>query len=355
MSQTKNIKENLLPPLWILVLLVATLLIWIISELQEIVILVVISFIAAYLIEPILNKLEKHNISRPIGFFIIVGTGLILLGLLFITVFPVLQKEFSQLIDNFPHYLEVARERIDPWYQKLLGMLGADIQTKATESLPNLAKDIVPEVISRVKSTILQGYSITLALVNLALLPFMIFYISMNFKDYPVLFYKIFPQKQRKNVQAIVGEIDTFVSGFIRGQIIICFCLFILYAVGLGFVGVDLWFLLAVIAGFGNLIPYLGSVVGIILASIMALITFGDTQHLFYVWGVFAVVQFLEGIFITPKIIGEKTGLSPVTVIIAIFAGGKLFGLLGIFLAVPGAAIVRVLFRYFHTWLLSKV
>ncbi len=350
-----SIKENILPPLWILVLLVTALIFWLVSELREIVFLVVISFIVAYLIEPILIRLEENKISRPIGFFIIVGVTLILFALLFVTVFPVLQKEFWQLMDNFPHYLEVARLRIDPLYQKILEKFGADIQNKATESLPNLAKDILPEIFSRVQSTILQGYSITLALVNLALLPFMIFYISMNFKDYPVLFYKIFPQKQRKTVQAIVGEIDTFVSGFIRGQILICFCLFILYAVGLGFVGVDLWFLLAVIAGFGNLIPYLGSVVGIILASLMALITFGDTHHLFYVWGVFAGVQFLEGIFITPKIIGEKTGLSPVTVIIAIFAGGKLFGLLGIFLAVPGAAIVRVLFRYFHGWLLSKV
>jgi predicted PurR-regulated permease PerM len=94
--------------------------------------------------------------------------------------------------------------------------------------------------------------------------------------------------------------------------------------------------------------------IGIVLSSIMALITFGDFTHVLYVWGIYGGIQFIEGTFITPKILGDKVGLSPLAIIIAIFAGGKLFGLVGIFLAVPGATVVRVLFNEFHVWLEAK-
>jgi predicted PurR-regulated permease PerM len=117
---------------------------------------------------------------------------------------------------------------------------------------------------------------------------------------------------------------------------------------------VELWFLLALIAGFGNLIPYLGFLTGIVLSSIMALVTFGDTEHLVQVLILFGIVQALEGTLITPRIVGNKVGLSPLAVILAIFAGGKLFGLLGVFLAVPVAAALRVIWRYLHRWLISR-
>jgi predicted PurR-regulated permease PerM len=124
----------------------------------------------------------------------------------------------------------------------------------------------------------------------------------------------------------------------------------VLYAIGLGLVGVDLWLLLAAIAGFGNMVPYLGTAVGLTLSCIMAVVTFGDVPHIAWVLVVFAVVQFLEGMIITPRIMGESVGLSPLVIILSLFAGGQLFGLLGIFLAIPAAATLRVLARYSYRW-----
>ena len=102
------------------------------------------------------------------------------------------------------------------------------------------------------------------------------------------------------------------------------------------------------------MIPYLGTIVGIVLSSIMALVTFGDFSHLLAVWILFAVIQFLEGSFITPKVVGDKVGLSPLVVILALFAGGSLFGLIGIMLAVPGAATFRILLRELLEWISDK-
>jgi predicted PurR-regulated permease PerM len=147
-------------------------------------------------------------------------------------------------------------------------------------------------------------------------------------------------------VELIFREIDGYVSSFVRGQFLVCTVLFALYALGLWIVGVDLWLLLAVITGFGNLVPYVGFLSGIVISSLMALVTFGDMLHVVYVWLVFAIVQALEGTIVTPRILGGSVGLSPLVIILALFAGGQLAGLLGIFLAVPAAAAFRVLVRH---------
>ena len=118
--------------------------------------------------------------------------------------------------------------------------------------------------------------------------------------------------------------------------------------------GVDLWLLLAAISGFGNIIPYLGFIIGILLSSLMALVTFGDFTHVLWVWGVYAIVQALEGTVITPRVLGESLGLSPLVIILALFAGGQLFGLLGIFLAVPTAAALRVVVRHSYMWAFNR-
>jgi predicted PurR-regulated permease PerM len=155
-------------------------------------------------------------------------------------------------------------------------------------------------------------------------------------------------------VGEIFKEIDGYVSSFVRGQIIVCAVLFVLYTIGLGILGVDLWLLLAAISGFGNIIPYAGFLVGIVLSSLLTLVTFGDLVHLLWLWGIYAVVQFLEGTFITPRILGESVGLSPLMVILALFAGGQLFGLLGIFLAVPAAAVLKVLGKHSYGWVMHR-
>jgi predicted PurR-regulated permease PerM len=132
-------------------------------------------------------------------------------------------------------------------------------------------------------------------------------------------------------------------SAFVKGQFIVCTILFTIYACGLGLLRIELWFLIAFIAGYGNFIPYFGFVSGILLATLMTMVTYGDFLHLLLTWSVFGFAQLLEGSFITPKIVGDSVGLSPLVIMLALVAGGTLFGLLGICLAIPLAAIIKVL------------
>ena len=214
--------------------------------------------------------------------------------------------------------------------------------------------EIGQQVLAGAGSALLAGYSIALAFVNLLILPFIIYYLAVDFRNIHSRFLLVFPFLMRERVAAIGHDIDRYVSAYFRGQLTVGLILSAMYAAGLAMVGVELWFLLALIAGLGNLIPYVGFFLGIVLSSVMALVTFGDLSHLLLVWLVFLVVQVLEGTVITPRIVGSQVGLSPLVVILALVAGGSLFGLLGIFLAVPVVAIMRVLGEHFYGWLREK-
>jgi predicted PurR-regulated permease PerM len=229
-----------------------------------------------------------------------------------------------------------------------------DIKGSILAIASSISGDTLKNIGRGVLSTLLSGYSGALAIFNLLLLPFIIFYISVDLPQIHGFFHALFPITKRSKVARVCTEIDGYVSSFVRGQAIVCTVLFILYALGLGFVGVDLWLLLAAITGFGNMVPYLGTAIGLFFSCIMAVVTFGDLSHAVWVLAVFAVVQFLEGMVITPRIMGESIGLSPLVIILSLFAGGQLFGLLGIFLAIPAAATLRVLARHSYRWALES-
>ncbi len=152
----------------------------------------------------------------------------------------------------------------------------------------------------------------------------------------------LFPLSKREQAISLLSKINNNLHLFLRGQLIICLILSLIYSIGLTIAGIPLSFLIGFIAGFGNLIPYVGTGTGIILASVLALFEFHDLKHLLSVFIVFGVGQMLEGTVITPRIMGKGLGLSPVMVILSILICSQLLGFLGLLLAVPIASIVKV-------------
>lgn len=356
-------KESFLPPLWVLTSATIVGLVWLAVQLKELVVLLVIGYFIAYAIDPILSKLERKGVSRGLGFSIVCAVLLGLLVLLGVTAIPTIIDEFHKLTANLSRYVEIGRERLGPYWDKIAALLPlpSDEEQDITDTiarLPQMISEVNGEAVKRVLAaiggTLMQGYNRALALVNIALLPFIVYYLAMDLPRIHSFAVGLVPLTKRSKFVSMFREIDTYVSAFVRGQAIVCTILFVLYAIGLGLVGVDLWLLLAAISGFGNIIPYVGFLSGIILSSLMALVTFGDAVHLLWVWAVYAIVQALEGTFITPRIMGESVGLSPLVIILALFAGGQLFGLLGIFLAVPAAAVIRVLARSSYQWVIAR-
>lgn len=356
-------KESLLPPLWVLSSGAVVGAVWFAIQVKELVSLLVIGYFVAYAIDPILSVGQKRGLSRPVGFALMCVVMIVALAVLGMTAVPAIIEEFGRLLSNLQHYVEIGRQKLGPlWDQIGQSVPFLDIFHQDAEhvfaSVPDLLKSIngesVKNVLGTIGNTLLSGYSRALTLVNIALLPFIVYYLAVDLPHIHSFFLGLVPVTKRTKVTSVVSEIDTYVSAFVRGQAIVCCVLFVLYAIGLWLVGVDLWLLLAAISGFGNIIPYVGFISGILLSSLMALVTFGDVSHLLWVWGVYAIVQALEGTFITPKILGDSVGLSPLVIILSLFVGGQLFGLLGVFLAVPAAAALRVLARSSYQWVMTR-
>ena len=154
------------------------------------------------------------------------------------------------------------------------------------------------------------------------------------------------PQKHKQNVVDGMQAVDRIISGYLRGQALVCLALGSFYAFGLWLVGLKLGVLVGFIAGLISFIPYVGSISGFLIAMVLVVTQYGTLPKILAVVAVFLVGQFLEGNFLTPKLVGENIGLHPVWVMFALLSGGVLLGLLGMIIAVPVAAIIGVLLRF---------
>jgi predicted PurR-regulated permease PerM len=361
---TKTRYQELLPPLWILSLLATFLLFWLAVQLKEILVLMVLGYSLAFVMEPAVTFFEnkgvgKIKLGRSSAFFLIITLFTLAMVVLVLTAIPTISKEYDRLSTELPVYVEQAKTRLMPLIQQVEGFLPEKFRPKAVLESPStlfqyISGDSIKKFFSAIFYTFLGGYSLTLTILNLLLLPFIVYYLSI---DFPIVHRNallLFPKEQRLPVLKIAKQINRDVSAFVSAQLLVGAILFILYFAGLWGIGLELALLLAVISGFGNIIPYVGSIIGITLSSVMALVTFGDWSHLIQVWALYGVVQFLEGSFITPRIMGQNVGLSPLVVLLALVVGGQLLGLLGLLLAIPLTAVIKVLLKEILLWITSR-
>lgn len=322
-------------------------------------VLLVCGYAIAYSINPLLIRLEAHGIRRSLGIFVLGFLALLIVLFLTLTILPSLLFQASSLLHKLPEYAKIAQSKlviiVDELDAIVDSYLGA--QTSPDTQKSHIIKEwVVNFDFSSIVSgnmvssfswgllgALLKGYSLTLTILNLLLLPFIVYYLALDLKrvHYSVLVW--IPKQARSKVRTLARKIDRTVSAFLKGQLTVALILSVLYVTGLGILGIEQWFALGVISGLGSIVPYLGAIVGITLSTVMALATFGTVQSLLLVWGLYLVVQALEGTLITPRIVGDQVGLSPLLVILALFAGASLFGVLGVLFAIPVAASLRVL------------
>lgn len=344
-------KSKLLPPLWLITCSVLALVCFLAYELKDLMKLLIIGFVVAYTLEPLVFGLEKLGIRRQLGIILITILLILALVAALATAVPVVAEDFNALVSNFPRYIAQAKEKLETFavdYPRLKLHTAIDKITNMTESL-------VSQIVPFLTGFITGSYSLGLTLVNLALLPFIVYYLVVDFKNLKSEALNLLPVSKRNKVSFVISEINFYVSSFVRGQIIVCICLFVMYAICLGGMGLELWLLLALISGFGHLVPYMGFVVGISLSSLIALVQYTSLFEVILVWIIYSAVQFVEGSILSPKIIGDKTGLSPLAVILSLVAGGTLFGLLGIVLAIPILTSLKVISKYVHSWLITNI
>lgn len=309
----------------------------------------VIAALLAYLGDPMVDRLERLRLSRS-GAVVIVFLlmTLALVGVVLLLI-PLLERQVSTFIDQFPRYREWFTGTVLPWITERTGV---EIEGFDLEYLYGMLRDHWKQA-GGFAATVLGGISrsgmvIIGWLVNLALIPVVAFYLL---RDWDVMVEKIrllIPRRIEPVISRLSREADSVLGGFLRGQLSVMVALGAIYSIGLWMVGIDLALLIGMVAGLVSFIPYLGAIVGVGAGLIAAMVQHGDLTHVLLVGLVFAVGQTLESVVLTPFLVGDRIGMHPVAVIFAVMAGGQLFGFVGVLVALPVAAVVMVILRYLY-------
>ena len=337
-----NNRVNVNPYVWFIVFFVFFFLLYI---LRSVLMPFVAGILVAYLLDPMVDKLQKFKISRTCATLIVcVLTVLVVLPMLGLLL-GMIENQVSLLLKITPKYLGLIMAKINPLLANLIErfpeLKDANLEEVVKDNIGNALK-IAGKVL---KGVISNSFAILNIVSLLLVMPVVAFYMLRDWDDFVKKTEDLLPKKSKKGIIDSFKEIDKIIAGFIRGQLSVCLILGVMYSIGLKLVGLELGLLVGFIAGIISFIPYVGSITGFVVGCVLAFAQYGDFSHVIYVIIVFMVGQFIEGNFLTPKLVGESVGLHPVWVMFALLAGGVLLGFLGLMLAVPLAAIIGVLVR----------
>lgn len=325
---------------WLGLLAVALLALWV---LQPVLLPFLLGLAIAYLLDPPVRRLERWGCSRVIATSLVIGLFFVVVVGLLALLAPVLQRQMVGLIERL---IDVAYDVVAwarPYLDRVLEGAGGQ-----------QAKDNAGEIASRAISWaggILAGlWSGGLALVNiislLVVTPIVAFYML---RDWPRMVERVdswLPLEHADTIRTQARLIDASLSGFIRGQALVCLVLGVFYAVALTLAGLNYALVVGLLSGVLTFVPYAGAVIGFVISIVIALFQFDDWVRTAIVAGIFLFGQFVEGNFLSPKLVGDRVGLHPVWLILALMAGGVVFGFVGVLVAVPVAAAMGVLMRF---------
>lgn len=311
---------------------------------------VLLAGICFYLFNPIIDALEKRNIKRSLSiiilYIVIVG---IITGIVF-AIIPPLKNQVQGLVQSTPKLINEIKEMINQ-------VIHTNIFEKTSSSL-QLNTDSIVENISnsagKYGSNVLSGIfsavgTITEVVLAIAMLPILLFYMLKDGKNFPDYITKLLPDATRKDARRILSDMSSGLSSYIRGQIIVSICVGILLFIGYLIIGLEYPLLLATIAMLTNVVPYLGPIIAVLPAAIIA-ITYSPIM-LFKLAIVWSIAQLLESKGISPQVMGKSLHIHPITVIFVIVIAGNFFGIVGIILAVPGYTILKVITTHIYSYI----
>ena len=305
--------------------------------------------ILGYLGDPLVDRLEQSRLPRSAGVLVVFLVFGLIIGAVILVVLPLLAGELVALIRDIPAALAWLQQTASPWMVTHFGVDPFDVKPDAVASqvIENWQKagGVVGAILAQVTRS---GFALLGALGVVALTPVVAFYIMRDWDTIMLQIRKMLPRDVEPTFVRLCTECDEVLGAFLRGQLLIMVLLGCIYAIGLYLLGLDLAILIGVLSGLASIVPYLGFFVGIVAAAVAAMFQFQDPMYLAYVAVVFGIGQALEGWVLTPWLVGDRIGLHPVAVIFAVLAGGQLFGLVGILLALPVAAVVMVFVRHLH-------
>jgi predicted PurR-regulated permease PerM len=299
----------------------------------------------AYVLNPVVTELARRGVKRTLG----TATVFAALALAFAGFVLYLVPVFREEAEKLPEFFHRASTTVVPWVEGRFGISVPELIRHRTAELGAEASSLLKSAgptIGKLAAAFAGNTARVLATVlGLLVVPVLAFFFLMDYPRLIGLGKGLLPRRALGLVTNRFSEVDVVLSAFVRGQLTVGALLSVIYSVGLSIARVDMAIVIGVIAGFGNMVPYLGTGIGIVLALLGLVLSWQGPWQLVAVILTFVFAQAMEGLVITPRIVGEKVGLPPVAVIIAVLAFGELFGFVGILLAVPTSAILKVVLK----------
>ena len=306
------------------------------------------AFILAYVLRPVCLWLERHRLPRALAALISMLIGLGLIFFIFSLLISLLKYEIPLIRAQLPEWIANTQAWLGPKLEQLhLNLDWSTLKSSVTQKITEHINDNADALMNSTINTVLvSGSSVIAGFVNAVLIIFVMFYLLLDWEQFFELIKKAVPLRAQETVHHLAMHTDGLLSQYLRGMLIVISIMAIFYSAGLSFIGIKGAAALGVFTAIMIIIPYVGITIGLTLSTLSALLQFGPGPEIVGVLALFGLGQFIEGFFLTPRLVGERIGLHPVGVLFALLFFGKLFGFFGVLLALPISAVSMVLVQY---------
>jgi len=327
---------------WIALSLLGALVVWLLAPVLT---PFIIAAVLAYVLHPLVERLARRRVPRVVAVAVVEIAAIVIVLAVVLLIVPILSKQLPLLREQIPLFADRLNAALTP----LLSRFGIDVALDTTSIKAFVLKYLnanLEDWTATALSSARIGGSILLAVVgNLFLVPMVLFYLLMDWINLRERLSSLIPPRLRERTHGFIDECDSVLGQYLRGQLSVMVALAVYYSVGLTLFGFDLAVPVGVFTGLAVFIPYVGFGLGLVLALVSGVLQFSGWHGVIGVAVVFGIGQLLESFVLTPRLVGERIGMSPLTVIFALLAFGHLFGFVGVLIALPVSAVLVVAVR----------
>lgn len=323
--------------------------VYLLSSLGDILWPFICALILAYLLNPLADWLRRRGVGKAGAIWMIFLGFFFLLTIAGAFLFSIVRAEIPVVQAKIPLYVEYLQDQGIPWLENLfhikLQKTTQEYIKGLTERLLSLSPGMAESISNFASQIFSRTLTVLLLFIDLLLIPVVLLYLMFDLEKISLWIPRLVPEDSQNSFKSHIEKIDQILKRFIGGQLVISLLLSILYMIGLTWIGIDLSVILALFSALINIIPYVGVLTGALISTLFAIFKFHDLAHPLLVMAIFATGHLLDGYFLNPKLVGRQIGLHPVFVIFSLILGGKMFGVIGLIISVPAAAVINYLLK----------
>lgn len=306
----------------------------------------VLGIAIAYLLDPLVRLLEKVGLRRWLSSLLMLVLFFTFLTIIILLVGPPAYRELADLVQKVPEYTDQIIEMTTPYIEMVQNKLGTD----GPDQVKSLLKENAGKLFSAGSGVLAGiaggGQALMSFLTILLVTPLVAFFVMREWPRMTAYIEDLYPKRHAATIKDLLKKIDIKIAGFVRGQLTVALVLGLVYAIVLSIVGLDYGFLIGISAGIAGIVPLVGSVLGLIVSVAVAWLQSGEIGFTGLIAGIFIAGQIIEANILSPRLLGKSVGMHPLWILFALMAGGSLFGITGMLLAVPVTAAIGVLLSY---------